>query len=541
MKVFISMFNFLTVFFILFLVTTPVNAATYQNEFILAPKYVANDSPIVIKYKITGLPQNTGYYIKGRFYKTPTSGYSGNTYNIETNKWLKQSDAWANHPVITSSDEGTVEGSLILKFPDGTPETYNLQLVIRKVGSSVNDSLSSEVQLEVLDITESGNGGIVYGYSPSTSNNLEVISISGNEINSCYITEINNIDEGYENISGFFYLPVPAEKEQKIVIYKDDEAYVVSEGFNPIPGEIRFIELQELQPMSVQVIHPENNAIFSFLNRETFSAAIDISGGMAPYIVNASLEDRETGEIIDSQTEKYSSSGKKDVIFDLAQKNGVLNLVFELIDSVGNRQMASIAFIADSIPPEEPKLIGNLNFINKNNAKSFFIKGISEPGSLNLIKIRDSAGNESEAVGIQNNKNGKFQIVKDLSFMIDGYVHIEVTSIDKAGNMSETVKYELYKDTKPPIIKKLKVTKKAFQKLFLVTMNFYLLEESWKKVNIEIIGIQKNLRKVKYWSGSVTPGKPIIKKIRTKKNITEIDIKVKDIAGNNTLKKVYLK
>lgn len=538
MKVLVLMSNLLAVFFVLCSGVISAKAATYENEFVLAPKYIAENAPFVTKYKIIGLSQNTSYYIKGRFYRTSTSGYSGNTYNQETGKWLKQSDAWTAHPVITSGEDGLAEGSLILKLPGAVSGAYNLQLAIRKEGSSTNDSLGSEVLIEVLDTTDGGNGGFVYGYAPSASNNLLAASISNNETNSCYLTEINNIDDGYEDTAGFFQLPIPAQNNQKIVIYSEGSIYAASEDINILPGESKLIELQELQPLNIEIIHPENNAILSFLNRETLSVSFSLKGGIAPYAINFSLKDKEGNTIIDSRTENYSSNGEKNVFFSLAQANSVFELAIEVVDSVGNKQTAKTEFLADSNPPEKPKLIGNLKFINKNNTKSFLFQGFSEPGSFNFLTITDKNGSSVVTSDLQSNEDGKFQTIEDLALFSDGYIYIKIESFDEAGNSSAVAKYKLYKDTVPPIINNLKLTKIPSKKPVFINFSFQVAEKPTKKVYIEIIATRKNLRKFKYWSGSVIANKTVVKRIKTKNDLKKIDIKVKDVAGNVTIKKL---
>lgn len=259
-----------------------VEAATYNGGADLSPSYISSgSSPYAIHYSLSNLLPETEYYLKIRLKKD--NSYYGQTWNEESQKWLSQTAAWTDHPEIKTDNKGQASGFIFGRASTTSIPTsnYQLQIVIRKVSSTTNIEPSLNPQITVIDAQT--EVGFVEGYAfnedeePIESAIVLVKSQDG-EIIGSYITEDNEIDEGYDSLDfGYFKIALPLGDGYKMqlrdfgneIISKTQEDFSIRKGKITNLGKIKFqepeypeavefLETEEITPASLKLKWSEN-------------------------------------------------------------------------------------------------------------------------------------------------------------------------------------------------------------------------------------------------------------------------------------------
>ncbi|MEM2900774.1 MAG: hypothetical protein QXT63_08275, partial [Thermoplasmata archaeon] len=183
------------------------------------PKYIAGDTttPFAVHYSIGGLEPNTDYYSKLRIKNAGTSTYPNYimTYNYATGLWTHDSSPWTSVNVIKTDATGNVSGWLVGKTYTGVVAGYyDIVLRLRKVGTSTNiDTTDMALNIRVMDMSTEGGWVTGYVYEPDGTTPMQnanvLVKNSSGDVLGIYMTENNEVNEGYTNGSGYYRIAVP--------------------------------------------------------------------------------------------------------------------------------------------------------------------------------------------------------------------------------------------------------------------------------------------------------------------------------------------
>lgn len=509
--------------FVLLAMPLSAQAATFEGGPTDWPGYMADDASFLVDYKILNLEEGTEYYVKGRL-EDGSGKYVGQIYNMNSNKWLRQTDAWTSFPKITA-DNGATSGSMIMKLPQAVPGDYWLQFVIRKAGSSVTDIVQGRVSIQALDISGSGNGGYVYGIVPGDeSGNLIVESVAGNGINSRYLSEDNGIVDGYDPAPGFFKLAIPVAADQKIVV-KDKLGNVIacSDNFNIMAGEIREIELIQISALDISVIRPHHNQVFDGIGGNTFETQFLITGGSPQYVVYGNITNLTTGQ--EDNFLKISNGVIENKEFNL-QADGHYKLKLTANDSLGQSITKDVFFAVDSLAPSGK---AKLPLYTNNALISVEVEHFDSLSGVEAIKL-----GVGEDVAWQEPKNTYELLLPDF----DGEYTVDYAIKDKAGNISAytyTITLDRVAPKKPEIIGNIKFVNRSTARLFhaqakceAFSMNYITAKDiNGKKVSVTAMANEDGMARKKLDLSGLADG-PI-----------EITIISVDAAGNTSETTAY--
>ena len=188
-----------------------------------------NGTPIAVFVSVTGGAANTTYQIKSRVgfisppYPSTTLTYAIWWANVGTTpySWGTDTSTWATTWPITTDGSGNWSGWLVTKVNTSITSnssfnwSQNIFYVARfREGSSNRDSGS--VSITPLNMASSGSGtlgGWIEGTATvngiPTENKVVVVK-DGSTIVGIYLTENNNVNEGYSVTAGYFKVGVPA-------------------------------------------------------------------------------------------------------------------------------------------------------------------------------------------------------------------------------------------------------------------------------------------------------------------------------------------
>jgi len=186
-------------------------------------------TPIAVFVRATGGAANTTYQIKSRVgfisppYPSTTLTYAIWWANVGTTpySWGYDGTAWATTWPITTDGSGNWSGWIVTKVNTSITSnssfnwSQNVFYVARlREGSTNRDSGS--VSITPLNMVSSGSGtlgGWIEGTASvngSPAENKVVVVKSGTTIVGIYLTENNNVNEGYSATAGYFKVGVPA-------------------------------------------------------------------------------------------------------------------------------------------------------------------------------------------------------------------------------------------------------------------------------------------------------------------------------------------
>jgi len=189
-----------------------------------------NGTPIAVFVRATGGNPNTIYQIKSRvgfmspLYSSTDLAYAIWWANVGTTpySWGYDGTAWASSWPITTDGSGNWSGWIVTKV-NKTSITANINFdwnkniyYVARVREGSSNRDSNSVEITPLNMVSSGSGtlggwieGTAYiGGSPAE--NKVVVVKSGTTIVGIYLTENNNVNEGYSSTSGYFKIGVPA-------------------------------------------------------------------------------------------------------------------------------------------------------------------------------------------------------------------------------------------------------------------------------------------------------------------------------------------
>lgn len=324
-------------------------AAVYEGGPTVFPLYIASEKPFMVEFSINGLNSDAEYYIKARL-EDSSGKYFGQTYDRSSAKWLKQTDAWTLFPKLTGRD--AIKGSsMVLKFPLAQPGAYQLQIVIRKASSATTELVQGKGQIEVLDISENGNGGLVSGQvSSGLLENLKVKAVGLNTVLSYYLTENNGVPDGSDCEPGSFTLPVPSGQDFKLLV-DDEEGNIIaySETRQIQSGEHVQIGLSSIKPFEATITSPTQSSFHSF-NFGPVNLAVDIKNGAPPYIFSGNIFHEQTGSEVTRITKTMTDQGiAEESLYGLP--DGSYAFAFTAQDSLGQDITKHVTFTIDSTPP----------------------------------------------------------------------------------------------------------------------------------------------------------------------------------------------
>ena len=152
-------------------------AGTFAGGAIDAPQYILNDHTAFgfrwgTSGDITGLEASADYYVKVRFtvdLAPSPSTNRGFTWNPAQERWVQQSEAWTEFPVVTTDADGKIAEPLwaYAKFGDeNTTGTYYVHVSLQKVGSASTLNSEAPPQSTVIDAATQGgwvHNGIAIG------------------------------------------------------------------------------------------------------------------------------------------------------------------------------------------------------------------------------------------------------------------------------------------------------------------------------------------------------------------------------------------
>ncbi len=180
------------------IVTAPIIRILMHPRYIQGGATTASDSgtPFAI---YAGVQAGTAYdtfNYKGRI------GTRGLTWNADSSKWATDTDAWLSLSTVACGlVTDTSKLWVIMKArPTATVDTF-VTVRMRRVGAATNYD-SDTVPAKVLGMSSTGDGGWLYGHIYESNGgplreNVVVLAYQGAQIVGSYITENNNINEGY--------------------------------------------------------------------------------------------------------------------------------------------------------------------------------------------------------------------------------------------------------------------------------------------------------------------------------------------------------
>jgi LysM repeat protein/D-Tyr-tRNAtyr deacylase len=158
---------------------------------------------------------------------------------------------------------------------------------------------------------------------------------------------------------------------------------------------------------------------------------IVVSDGVHPEITAENIADAQGGFL---------------AYVDLSSLNdGNIRISAKSVDSSGNVSQTAERVIAKDTTVVQPTIDEQSN-INYHSAESYEVHGTSEPGV--TIRITASDNENSEAhTEVKSSDAGEYHAALDLSDLKDGAIRITAVAIDSFGNISETRKTTIIKDT----------------------------------------------------------------------------------------------
>ncbi|MEF3244957.1 MAG: Ig-like domain-containing protein, partial [Caldisericaceae bacterium] len=184
-----------------------------------------NGTPIAVYVKATGGAANTTYRIKSRVGPTTsTLSYAIWWANVSTTpySWGNDSTAWSSSWPITTDGSGIWSGWIVTKvntsIASNTNFNWSNNIYYRarlREGSSNRDSQA--VSITPLNMTSSGSGtlggwieGIAYDTTGTPLQGYPVVvKNSSGTIIGIYLTEDNNVNEGYSATPGYYKVAAP--------------------------------------------------------------------------------------------------------------------------------------------------------------------------------------------------------------------------------------------------------------------------------------------------------------------------------------------
>jgi len=164
-------------------------------------------TPFAIYTGVQSLVASDSFYIKGRI------ASRGLTWNTNRDRWSTDTDTWAVMPkIITGSASETTKTWVSMKALPAASEDTVLTFRVRRISTSTIYDSPVET-IKVLDVSSSGDGGWIYGHIYESNGgpareNVVVLAYQADEIVGSYITENNNINEGYTSDAGYIRMAV---------------------------------------------------------------------------------------------------------------------------------------------------------------------------------------------------------------------------------------------------------------------------------------------------------------------------------------------
>lgn len=147
--------KFLFSFFIvaaIFLFLPRVAQAVISINITSSPTEARIGEEFTVSLSMDGLEPETSYYIKSRIGKTSSEMNKGETFNESTSRWLGDTDAWTNFPIILSNSEGSSSANLKSRAKSTAELGENLLAIrLRKVGASSNAGDSNTVTINLFE------------------------------------------------------------------------------------------------------------------------------------------------------------------------------------------------------------------------------------------------------------------------------------------------------------------------------------------------------------------------------------------------------
>lgn len=223
-KVFYLFLSLVGLFFI-FALSFPVSAKAASA--IKGAEYIpADDSAFGFYFKIVA-DANTEYEIKPEIQEVGTSFKAGYTWNFSQAKWSRYTLTYANHNRIKTDENGFYEGLLLMRSVITEDPLFFSQAKIvlryRKFGTTTTLSLEKNV-LVIPESNISYSEGIVKDNdnNPLANTIVAAKDLESDQLLAIYLTENNNIDEGYNAANtGYYKLQIPKNIDCYISHYSD--------------------------------------------------------------------------------------------------------------------------------------------------------------------------------------------------------------------------------------------------------------------------------------------------------------------------------
>lgn len=170
-------------------------------------------TPFAAFVVIEGFSPDKSYAIKSRIGPyTQDMTYAISWKNVNLNKWAVDNTSSSDLIKINTDSSGNWKGWVVAKVKKTAPQgtlLYRIRLDVEPYGGNYTDSFS----IGTNSLNMETQGGWIEGNATLNGNPAEnkvVVVKSGITIVGVYLTENNNVNEGYSSTSGYFKVGVPA-------------------------------------------------------------------------------------------------------------------------------------------------------------------------------------------------------------------------------------------------------------------------------------------------------------------------------------------
>ena len=132
------------VFLLFFFPSFVLGAANFTPLSVDTTNPVIGDA-FVVQASASGVVASAAYYLKCRIGPSSGTTYTeGQTLNIQTNKWLDDTNAWVDMPQITIGGDGQWQGSLSCRIKSSAVD--EAKTIVLRACLSVNDACGTSFQ-----------------------------------------------------------------------------------------------------------------------------------------------------------------------------------------------------------------------------------------------------------------------------------------------------------------------------------------------------------------------------------------------------------